>query len=86
VISTLADQKKKEVFYTKMKRSHRPAGDKMRKVHVEFGADYLAALTADLVAVASGKWQVASGKWKLGLLRPEKAPSQDKTLILLYAL
>jgi len=58
----------------------------MRKVHVEFGADYLAALTADLVAVASGKWQVASGKWKLGLLRPEKAPSQDKTLILLYAL
>lgn len=41
-----------------MKRSHRPTGrparDKMRKVHVDFEADYLAALTADLQAWS--KW------------------------------
>lgn len=50
----------------------------MRKVHVEFGADYLAALTADLLA--SGKWNVASGKWQVGAVY-----GQAKTVELVVA-
>lgn len=34
--------------------------DKIRKVDVNFLADYPATLTADLVAMPSGKWQVAA--------------------------